>query len=242
MTKLVDLYGMLPDMFRSNVVYNQLASKVSRRTINRQIKILVNVKKIIRLEKDIYVKSNIDRFKAAQYLYGGYIGFSSALYLHGLKNEVEEIVYTCVNKYAKARHINYTLLKPIYLGEMCFGTTYINNILVSSYAKTVFDMLHRPKYSNLFDLFRALQEQKLSKKDMNELIYYVTVAKNLSTTRRIGYSLEGLTPNWFITKLQKLNIDRGKSFFIRKTPVNLNKKWSLYDDIGINKWKYGIQY
>ncbi len=241
MTKLVDLYKMLPDTFKLDAVFSQLSSKVSRRTINRQIKTFINTKKLVRLESNIYAKSTADRFKVAQYFYGGYIGFSSALYLYGLKNEVDDVVYVCIEEHMKARSISHTELKPIYLGRMCFGTVFLNNVLVSSYAKTVFDMLHKPKYANLFDLFRALRERTLSKKDLKELLYYVSIANNLSTTRRIGYSLDGIASEWFIKKLQKLNTRKGKSFFIRKRHVNLSKEWLLYDDVGIERWKYGIQ-
>jgi predicted transcriptional regulator of viral defense system len=234
MTKILDLYKRLPDVFSVKAVARELGT-VSVRTIDRHISGYVKEGKVLKMKNGLYAKTSADQFDMALQLYKGYIGFSSALYLHRLKNEVEDYVYVCTEVAGTPTQFGGSIVVPVYLGRMCFGTTLINGVLVSTYPKTIFDMLYRPRYASFFDLYRAIRQRELSTRELDELIYYIE-RSNLSTIRRAGYALEGVVPEKFIGRLRRLNSSKGKSFFLNKRAANFNKEWSIYDDVGVRRW------
>lgn len=236
MTNISDMYDLLPDIFNSTTIWHVIKSRISRRTFNRQLAGYIAQKRLIRLRAGAYAKSSADRFGVATYLYKGYVGFSSALYLHGLKNEVEDRVYACTTVHKSGTRFLGIDLLPIYLGALCFGTTLVEGVSVSTYAKTIFDMLYRPRYANYFDMYRALNTRKLSDADLKELLYYARKA-NLSTVRRMGYALEGLVPKRFCDELHKMDTGIGKSFFHHKVATGFSRRWLIYDDAHISRWK-----
>ena len=236
MSKIVTTYNDLPSIFKVSSLYKVLPKRASRRTIDRHLKKHVQQKMLLKMKRGWYAKVSANQFQVAMEVYRGYIGFSSALYLYGLKNEVEDRVYVCVDKKEKARMLGKVKILPVYLDGMCFGTSFLNEILISTYPKTIFDMLYKPKYANLYDLHRAINLRSFDKDELKELLYYLKQS-NISTIRRVGYVLEGIVPVWFIKEIMKLDNKVGKSFFLRKNAINFDKKWHIYDDVNVKRWK-----
>ncbi len=235
MTKISDTYVYLPDIFTSEELHSSMGKEITKRSINRILSGYVRKGLVARLKNNLYAKASADEFYVASASTGGYIGFSSALYLHGLKTEVEGSVYACVDNIQKKLHFLDTLIIPVHMPTMCYGTVIIGKVAVSNYPKTIFDMLFKPKYANFFDMYRALKYRNMDKKEWSLLLRYAE-RSNLTTIRRIGYSLEHLSPRWFSRRLFKLNKPSGKSFFYKKLAVNFSEKWLIYDDLNIKRW------
>ncbi len=238
MDKVINIED-LPQVFKTSEIVRVTHGKVSKRRINYRIKNLLRRGKLFRISKSVYSKTaNI--FYISIYLYKGYIGFSSALYLHSLKTEVSGEIYVCTSTYKKRRKILGRIIMPVNMSKQQYGAEFMvvdgDEILVSTYPKTIFDMLSVPKYANYFDMYRALNERNLTKKEWEELLYYATDS-SLTDVRRIGYALEGLAPAWFVKKLYKLSREGSRiSYFFKHKNINYNSRWEIYDSINVRQW------
>ncbi len=238
MNRLVNL-ELLPRIFRSSEIIKLSKGKITRRSLGYAISKLVMERKLVMLKKGIYSKTG-DIFYMAQYLYKGYIGLSSALYLYGLKEEVENAVYVCVKSPAKKVTRLGVRIVPVNMSRMQYGTHFVehegNTVLVSTYAKTVFDMLSRPKYANYFDMYRAIGLKPLTSAEWRELLGYAE-SSDITDIRRTGYATDGIAPKWFTEDLIKLSKKGYRtSFFFGHIAKSYNCKWSIYDSIGIRRW------
>ncbi len=196
--------------------------------------------RLVRIKRGLYSKT-ADPFYVASRLYRGYIGLSSALYMHRLKTEVEGSVLVCVARPMRQTRFLGKTLMPVNLSRLAFGSTLVQqggfDVPVSTYPKTVFDMLYRPAYANYFDLYRALHERRLAPGEWRALYRYV-LAANLATARRAGYVLEREAPVWFVKALRRRSDStKGASFFLKHSMRGYSPAWRLFDDIGVDRWK-----
>ncbi|MBU6391202.1 MAG: hypothetical protein KGI00_03270 [Candidatus Micrarchaeota archaeon] len=238
MTILINI-DSLPYVFRIGSIIKTSKGRLTRRRLGYLIGKLLDEKKLLKIGNGLYSKGG-NVFYIACYVYKGYIGLSSALYLHGLKTEVEGTVYVCTSSPRKGMRIMDSMLVPVNMSGLQYGTTELameeKRVMVSTYPKTVFDMLAKPRYANYFDMYRALNERHMEKEEWDELLYY---AKSSSTTqiRRIGYAMEGIAPGRFTDELLKLSGRKpGASFFFRHKAVNYSMKWKLFDDLSVRRW------
>ena len=232
-------FGSLPDIFDARNVKLALKRRASARSVNRALERYVGEGLLVRLKNGVYAKASANQFAVADYLYRGYVGFSSALYLHGLKTEVEDRVMVCTRKKAAARKFGGVTLVPVFFSDFLYGTETLDGVVVSTYAKTLFDMLYKPAYADFFDFYRAINRKGPGREVWTDLLQYLKRA-NLTTIRRAGYALEGKAPDWFTRKLSELNAMRGKSFFARKRLANFSRKWRIYDDANVRRWKDAV--
>jgi predicted transcriptional regulator of viral defense system len=239
MTTILDSFDRLPDMFDVRSVAAAMGKKADARGIDRTLGRYVGRRLLVRLKNGVYAKASANQFTVAVYLYGGYIGFSSSLYLHGLKTEVDDKVTVCTRKRVAARRFGGIRLVPVPFSDFLYGTETLDGVVVSTYAKTLFDMLYKPAYADFFDFYRAINQKRPSKEGWAELLQYLERA-NLTTIRRAGYVLEGKAPEELVKRLSGLDTKKGKSFFVHKRAVNLSKKWRIYDDVNIARWKDAI--
>lgn len=242
MTKLINI-DSLPETFKVSELIHSSGGKLTRRMINYSVSSLLKEKKLLRLKNGMYSKTG-DIFQIAYRLYGGYVGFSSALYLHGLKEEIEAVVYVCIAHNGKKSRVLDKIIEPVNMSENEYGTQIINSngkeILVSTYPKTIFDMLAKPKYASYFDMYKAMKIRRLTENEWKELLYY---AKNSNTTdiRRIGYALEGIAPARFTKELASLSTKGYRtSFFFKHEGKNYNSKWNIFDSLGVRRWVNAI--
>ncbi len=236
--------NILPEVFRVDDVIRLSDKGITRRRLAYAISKLLEDKKLVKVVNGIYSKTG-NVFYIAYKLHGGYIGFSSALYLHGLKTEVEPIVYVCTpSRHAKRIKILDSIIKAVNMSEQQYGTMLMDidgmEIRVSTYAKTIFDMLSKPRYADYFDMYRAMNIRKLNQEEWKELLYY---AKNSSITdiRRIGYATDGIAPHWFTKELHGTSSKGYRaSFFFKHKAENYIRKWDLFDDLRITRWRNAI--
>ncbi len=238
MTKIIDIYEALPEVF-SVIAIHAVYKDMTKRTIERAMRRYEREGTITRLKRGLYARTTANQFSVAMDIYIGYIGFSSAMYIYGLKTELEANIYVCTSKAEKPVSFMNTRITPVNMGTLLYGTRMLNDVVVSTYAKTIFDMLYKPKHANFFDLFRALNQRPLEKTDLYELLGYLRDA-DISTIRRVGYILDKRTPKWFVEKVRNMSSKRGTSFFFHNTAANFNSKWRIYDDANVIGWSNAV--
>ena len=219
------------------------ASRASLRATDYAINRYVKEGRIIRVKRGMYARS-ANPFYIASMLFGGYVGFSSALYLHGLKPEIEATVTVCTQGHMVGTRFMDKLLLPVNMSDQFYGYKIIEaeglDIPVSTFPKIVFDMFFRPKHANFYDMYNAMNNREMSPVEWKALLHYAREA-NLATQRRMGYGLENKAPGWFTAKLLNLSKGRKKSsFFLGHRPDNYNPKWGIFDDINIRRWENAV--
>jgi len=132
-------------------------------------------KRIIRLKRGVYSANPIkDPFVAAQALFNGYIGFSSAIYLHRLIAEIPFTILVVTPSLSACKKIGQYEFRAISLKYKAIGFERSGNYVVSTRAKTLFDCVYLSKYSiERTKLVDAFKEAKLIKKEWQEFYSYV---------------------------------------------------------------------
>lgn len=144
-------------------------------TLKTTLSRLAGAGRIVRLKRGVYsANPPRDVFACGQAVFGGYLGFSSALYLHGLVEEMPFTVTVVTSGVSGLKQFGDFEFKAVALGEKAIGFQKLEGRVVSTRAKTLFDCLYLPRYSvseqKLFDAFRRA---RLSGKEMKEFSYYV---------------------------------------------------------------------
>ncbi len=132
--------------------------------------------RIIRLKRGVYSANPMrNAFACAQAVFGGYIGFSSALYLHKLITEVPFVVTVVTSRLSKAKRFGGYEFRAVALREKAVGFERKGEYVLSTRAKTLFDCLYLPRYSveegKLLEAFRAAN---LAKGEWREFRGYVS--------------------------------------------------------------------
>ena len=235
---------MLPDIFNVGSVISLSRGQITRRSLSYAIARLLREKKLVKIKNGKYSKT-VDPFYVSAMIYNGYIGLSSALFMLGLKTEVEAEIYVCTEGgQGKATRFMDKTITPVNMSRQFYGASTVNyderDVLVSTYPKTIFDMLSKPAYANYFDMYRAMNLKPLSKAEWKYLSYYLCNSST-SDIRRGGYATDGIAPQWFTRKLKRLSdIRMGVSFFFKHRAINYSPKWKLYDDIGMARWNNAV--
>ncbi len=131
--------------------------------------------KIIRLKRGVYSTNPMqDSFSCAQSTFNGYLGFTSALYLHKLTTEVPFTITVVTRQDSGSKMFGQIEFKAISLKEKAIGFENKNPYVVSTRAKTLFDCLYLPRYSvEEKKLIAAFSEAKLTAKEWKEFDRYV---------------------------------------------------------------------
>jgi predicted transcriptional regulator of viral defense system len=131
--------------------------------------------RIIRLKRGVYSSNPIrDAFVAAQCIYGGYLGFSSALYVHKLIAELPFLVTVVTTSKSASTAIGIYEFRAIAMKEKAIGFEDVGDLTVSTRAKTLFDCLYLERYSIERDkLIEAYRTAKLSSDELKEFDLYV---------------------------------------------------------------------
>ncbi len=231
----------LPDMF--NVSSLKAKNKLSYKRIFYALKGLEKKGEVIKISRGVYSKSH-NPFYIASRFFNGYIGFSSALYLLESKNETTGTIYVCSFK----NHVPIKVLDKIIINVNLkghfYGTKSIlmdgNEILVSTFPKTLFDMLYKVRYADFQSIFISLNNRETKKEEWAEFFSYVKHS-NISVIRRAGYILEDIAPSSFIKELKTISDGkRGPSFLFDHSFTNYSKEWKIFDSLNIKRWKNGI--
>ncbi len=153
-------------------------------TLKTTLSRLSKSKKIIRLKRSTYSTNPlINAFTSAQYIFNGYIGFSSALYLHKLITEIPFSITVVTRFKSGTKTIGEYEFRAVALKDKAVGFSDIDGIVISTRPKTLFDCLYLEKYSiernKLIEVYRSAQ---LSSKELTEFDLYVT--KFISPNKR----------------------------------------------------------
>ena len=236
--------GILPEVFRTDDILRLSSKGITRRRLTYAISKMLREKKLIKVMNGVYSKTG-NTFYIAYKLYGGYIGFSSALYLHRIKTEVNPVIYICTPlNHAHRINVLGQIIEPINMSGQQYGTMKMEingkEITVSTYAKTISDMLSKPRYADYFDMYRAMNIRKLNQEEWKELLYY-TKNSSITDIRRIGYATDGMAPHWFTKELHEASSKGYRaSFFFKHKAENYIRKWDLFDDLRITRWRNAV--
>ncbi len=144
-------------------------------TLKTTMSRLCKAGKLIRLRRGVYSANPInDVFTAAQRIYAGYLGFSSALYIHKLIAELPFVVTVVTAYKSGSKRIGAYEFRAVALKEKAIGFESIGNLTVSTRAKTLFDCIYLGKYSvERGKLILAYADAPLSKAELREFDSYV---------------------------------------------------------------------
>jgi len=233
MTKLNEMRRLIIERDVEIITAYELHSLgYSKSWLKYALKVLVREKTLYRLKKGMYSKTNpesMDLFKTATLLFGGYLGLSTAAYIHGWTDEYQYTIFVLTDKTSKKMNLCNHEFRAISVKKRFSGSCYYNNYVVSTKWKTVFDLLY------FIDIFGAsalkyISNAKMSKKEWKDFIRYAK-SESKSFRQKTGYILEKLNKN---AELQQL---------IPKKPVvvklgkgsksKFDKKWKVLDYMGV---------
>jgi len=209
------------------------------RSLNVIMHRLCSRKKLLRLKKGLFYvlrpgeKEIDDIYEVALAIYPGYLGFSTALELKGLIDEVSFTVYVITSRTRGKRQIGRYEIKAIPFGERTVGYERIGKYEISTTAKTIYDCLKRPQYAGGYQ--KVLKATYYAEINWEEFLYYLEKFEDPAFFRKTGYLLEMLkretkknVPNWVLEKLNR----PGKMAWLGKGKGVHNKKWNIMDCIG----------
>ncbi len=148
--------------------------------------------RIIRLKRGTYSSNPMkDAYLSAQATFNGYIGFTSALHLHGLITENPFTIHVVTTNTAKTVKAGQYEFKAVALKEKAIGFERKGNYTVSTRAKTLFDCLYLPEYGvEKGKMLVAYAGAKITKKEWAEFRRYAGMA----ATRKRGKIMDAA--NW----------------------------------------------
>src|SRR3989338_6473121 len=182
-----------------------------------------------------------DPFYTAQSLFNGYIGFSSALYIHRLMDEIPFTVFISTKNQSLSKKIGEYEYKAVSLGDRFSGYIQKDNYLISNLPKTFFDCFYIPEYSGGYsNILRAMYRSNMTNEEWDEFLHYCE-KEGGAFCQRIGYMLSLLKKPIPILKILgkhaknviKLDPKAGKGM--------VNKEWKIIDNIGrkqLMSWWY----
>ncbi len=131
--------------------------------------------KIVRLKRGVYASLPLaDAFTAAQAAFNGYLGFSTALYLHRLISEMPFALIVVTIQTSAVKKVGQYEFRAVALKEKAVGFELKQGYTISTRPKTFFDCLYLPEYSlEQEKLSAAFREAHLTEKEWKEFDRYV---------------------------------------------------------------------
>lgn len=198
---------------------------------------------LLRLKRGVYLVQKPgekgvvpDVYCASQLIFRGYIAFSTALYLHGLSDEVPFTVYIATVKTSKKKKLGKIEIKAVALEKRALGTTEYKGYFISTVPKTIYDCLHIPEYGGGYPkILKAVHLAKMKREQWNEFIGYIERFESDAFCQKVGYLLTMLKktktkiPASVLAYLKKrvksvVKLGKGKGKF--------NRGWRVVDAIG----------
>jgi len=185
-------------------------------------------------------------------LFGGYIGFSSALRVWGLLEYEPFTIFSVTRKLSRQARIGEYLFRAVAMGRRAYGTTFRMGVYVSTPAKTVFDCFVKPQYAGGYaNLAGAVHECSLLKEprfDWREFLAYFDDASP-SLCARAGYVLEvirreaGGIPARFVSDLKERVGNNTRLVPGGPSSGSYAREWKVLDNLGrdnlMSWWEHG---
>lgn len=187
---------------------------------------------------DYYIINQYMMLLGAKY----YIGGISAVYYHGLTQQIPNQFTVYNDKYSGKR--NFGKLRVAFIKVQSkrivgFATTTVphhGNVNIATLAKTLLDLIQDwPRYHLLEEAFDWLRQNSQKKEFLNEFVSLAANYSNKSTMRRLGYFMEksGVNEKDLLPFLNQL--DTIKSYVPLypnlSTAGRKNNKWQVIDNV-----------
>lgn len=131
--------------------------------------------RIIRLKRGTYASNPPkDAYACAQATFNGYLGFSTALYLHELIAEIPFTITVVTTATSRTKAIGEYTFRAVALREKAVGFKRMRGYSISTRAKTLFDCLYLPRHSlEERKLLEAFRDAALTESEWAEFEVYV---------------------------------------------------------------------
>ncbi len=246
------LLGSVPDLSVVDIAAMRGINSALRITtgpnLMKTVHNLIKKSVLLSLKKGLYytVKpgSSADMLRVAGYVFEGYLGLGTALFIHGARSDYPTVIQIVTpGKTRSERIVQGTAFAAVPFGKLCYGSIEIDGMIVSSRGKTLFDCVFRPDLvGDLGSLFRLIR--MAGKEDFAEFIEYADDLKKASFYERAGYILESAgAPKHVVDELRKRLENRTVVANLgRRTAAARGKfigSWGVYDNIGIQRFAVG---
>jgi predicted transcriptional regulator of viral defense system len=154
-------------------------------TLKTSLSRLNKAGKIMRLKRGLHSSNPLrDPFVAGQELFGGYLGFTNALYLHKIITEMPFRITVVTSTASSTKAIGSYEFKTVALHEKAVGFVRLGDYVVSTRAKTLFDCVYQQRYSiEEKKLIQAFKEADLKEAEWKE---YETYVKKFINEKKAG--------------------------------------------------------
>ena len=230
--------GILSEIARKKGLMKQSTLRKTMHSLSKKGVLVRILRGTYLVKKD----SAFNPYVVARYLSpGAYVGFESAMSIYGYKTAVSSTIKVATSGKALAiKRISGYKYVMIPMGEMAFGSVFINGAAVSSKAKTLFDCLYKPGHVDDFGAVLAMARD-MGKNDYSEFMEYASLVNSTVFLERTGMILEAAKASGEIT---------GKIFGRIKKPVvstlkpgkhtdklqgKYSAKWHIYDNVGLGE-------
>ncbi len=153
---------------------------------------------IARLKRGTYASLPLlDGFAGALATFNGYLGFSSALYLHKITAEQPFVFIIVTTATSATKSLGQYEFKAVALKEKAAGFEYKGTLAVSTRAKTLFDCLYLPRYSiehgKLLEAFGSAKLLKSEWREFDEYVKRFAIGKTAERMRKAKQEITGRT-------------------------------------------------
>lgn len=196
---------------------------------------------LLRLKRGVYAFQHLgargmvdDIYDAGEEIFGGYIGFGTALNMYGLMDEVPFTIFVVTVNKSGRRELGQYEIKAVAMGKRAMGTTEYNGHFVSTIPKTIYDCLHIPEYGGGYPkILKAISLAEMDAKGWEEFLGYAERFGSASFCQKAGYLLERMrdytgivVPEFVLERLHRrvkttVRIGDGKGKY--------NAKWRVSD-------------
>lgn len=194
---------------------------------------------IKRAMRDLYYTVG-DYHKLALRIKHGYIGLTSALRIHNLLDYEDFTIFVFTRDKYKELEVDNYLIKYIPT-RYFFGYTEMDDLLVSTKEKTIFDCFLRIKYLNYSILTKAIYSSDINWKNFLKIFNSAPIG----TRQKAGYVLELMkketgfrVPRYVLTELKKGIVNPVKLGYGKNSVFS--REWLVQDTLGkdIISWWY----
>lgn len=220
---------------------NELLKFSATSTVKAMAFNLVKKGVLVRLSRGRYLVSKTpekyDPLRTANYVFDGYIAFSSALFVYGYNPTRSFTVWGASSQRKTIRKIGEYIYISVPMGRLTFGSTYYKGYRVSTRSKTVFDCIYKIHYvEDMRSLLDAIHD--MGSKDFDELIGYLKEYGSSSITQKVGFVLEKAGAPRGILKIIQSVAGKSIARLDNKSdaPSRYDPKWHILDNINFARF------
>lgn len=216
-----------------------------RQALNKLVSSLASKGYLHRLKRGLYLYQRApserpspgNLYRITQALWGGYIGFLSALRLYELTQYEPFAYYAVTEKRSGRLELGSYTLQAVAMGRRATGMTFYREVYVSTVPKTFFDCFFKPQHAGGYsEVSRALQDAAPSLGWDEFLSYFRDASPSLC--QRTGYVLEllaresGEVPAHVLKALRERVRVKCRLLPAGPSTGKYVREWKLLDNLG----------